>query len=188
MKPRLKPTQSARLMLMRATKPWRCNTALRPRLREKSQFPPPFLSLGILRQKTHELTHVPFCNWCEACVAGAGRSGQHRRKTDSEDGVLETTVQMDYTFFQRGANQAKVLDESVLVTVLTLVDKTSRWPLSIQVPRKGTEKSQYVLNAIELTIPQHARPQASHSASRPRETALFLRWLRLSESGWVPTE
>ncbi|CAJ1362823.1 unnamed protein product, partial [Effrenium voratum] len=132
----------------------------RPRLREKSQFPPPFLSLGILRQKTHELTHVPFCNWCEACVAGAGRSGQHRRKTDSEDGVLETTVQMDYTFFQRGANQAKVLDESVLVTVLTLVDKTSRWPLSIQVPRKGTEKSQYVLNAIELTIPQHARPQA----------------------------
>ncbi|CAJ1332079.1 unnamed protein product [Effrenium voratum] len=100
----------------------------------------------------HELTHVPFCNWCEACVAGAGRSGQHRRKTDSEDGVLETTVQMDYTFFQRGANQAKVLDESVLVTVLILVDKTSGWPLSIQVPRKGTEKSQRVLNAIELYL------------------------------------
>ncbi|CAJ1343921.1 unnamed protein product [Effrenium voratum] len=88
-------------------------------------------------------------------------------ETDSEDGVLETTVQMGYTFFQRGANQAKVLDESVLVTVLTLVDKTSGWPLSIQVPRKGTEKSQYVLNAIELHINTlgHKRERSSCGGS-----------------------
>ena len=97
----------------------------------------------------HSLTHLPFANWCESCIAGAGRDGHHRRKQDSADGALESVVQADYTFFARNAHQARVQDESALVTVLTLVDKASGWPVSLQVPRKGSECSAYVLNIAE---------------------------------------
>ena len=100
----------------------------------------------------HELTHVPYAPWCEACLCGAGRAGQHRRKVDVADGALKTVVQADYTFFQRGAHQALVEDESTLVTVLTLVDSTSGWPLSVQVPKKGSEHGAYVMNAVELYL------------------------------------
>ena len=46
----------------------------------------------------HSLTHLPFANWCESCIAGAGRDGHHRRKQDLADGALESVVQADYTF------------------------------------------------------------------------------------------
>ena len=100
-------------------------------------------------RERHLLTHLPFAPWCESCICGAGRDGHHRRKQDTEDGFLESVVQADYTFFARNANQARVEDESALVTVLTLVDKASGWPLSLQVPRKGAECSNYVLNTVE---------------------------------------
>ena len=77
----------------------------------------------------HMLTHVPFKPWCEHCIQGAGRGG-HRRKTDPADGSLETVVQMDYTFYSRGANQHRIEGESTLVTVLNLVDKDTGWPLA----------------------------------------------------------
>ena len=72
------------------------------------------------------------------------------RKT--REGVLEATAQMDYTFYSRGAQQ-KIApdDESVLVTVLTLVGDTG-WPCSVQVPRKGQECGPFVLDAIELYL------------------------------------
>eukprot|EP00435_Cladocopium_sp_Y103_P036515 s3200_g9.t1 len=47
------------------------------------------------------------------------------------------------------ADQARVEDESALVTVVTLVDKASGWPLFVQVPREGAECSSYVLNTVE---------------------------------------
>ena len=65
---------------------------------------------------------------------GPGPSGHHRRRTDAGDGSLETVVKHT---------------ESVLVTVLNLVDEDTGWPLSTQVPRKGRESSAYVLDAVE---------------------------------------
>lgn len=100
----------------------------------------------------HNLTHVPYAPWCEACVCGSGRENQHRRQdfTGTED--LEAIVQMDYTFLSRNAHQEEVEGEATLVTILNLVDKASGWPLSIQVPRKGAEKSDYVMDAAELYL------------------------------------
>ena len=96
----------------------------------------------------HELTHLPFAPWCECCVNGAGKDGHHRRKTDFT-GTDEAVIQMDYTFFERNSQQSRVENESSLVTVLTLVDTSCGWPLSIQVPRKGAEQGPYVLNTVE---------------------------------------
>ncbi|CAE7530574.1 RE1 [Symbiodinium natans] len=104
-------------------------------------------------KERHRLTHLPFQSWCPECVQGAGRGGHHRRKKDAGEGALEATVQMDYTFYSRGAQQRLAPEnESVLVTVLTLVDRDTGWPCSVQVPRKGQECGPFVLDAIELYL------------------------------------
>ncbi|CAE7235731.1 RE1 [Symbiodinium natans] len=104
-------------------------------------------------KERHRLTHLPFQSWCPECVQGAGRGGHHRRKKDAGEGALEATVQMDYTFYSRGAQQRLAPEnESVLVTVLTLVDRDTGWPCSAQVPRKGQERGPFVLDAIELYL------------------------------------
>ena len=59
-------------------------------------------------------------------------------------------VQMDYTFYSRGAQQRLApVDESILVTVLTLVDRDTGWPCSVQVPKKGAECGNFVLDTVE---------------------------------------
>ncbi|CAE7434553.1 PARP6, partial [Symbiodinium sp. KB8] len=71
--------------------------------------------------------------WCPECVQG-----------------LEAVVQMDYTFYSRGAQQRLApVDESILVTVLTLVDRDTGWPCSVQVPKKGAECGNFVLDTVE---------------------------------------
>ena len=59
-------------------------------------------------------------------------------------------VQMDYTFYSRGAQQRQAPeDESILMTVLTLVDRDTGWPCSVQVPKKGAECGNFVLDTVE---------------------------------------
>ncbi|OLP75531.1 hypothetical protein AK812_SmicGene44654, partial [Symbiodinium microadriaticum] len=71
-------------------------------------------------KERHRLTHLPFQAWCPECVQGAGRGGMHRRKPDTGDKGQEAVVQMDCTFYSRGAQQRQAPeDESILVTVLT---------------------------------------------------------------------
>ena len=103
-------------------------------------------------REKHVLTHVPCASWCESCMCGMGRHDKHKRQKREDDGGLENVVQIYYTFLSRGAQQTKVEDEATLVTILTLIDKSSGWPLSIQVPRKGAEKSAYVVDAIQLFL------------------------------------
>jgi hypothetical protein len=120
---------------------------LEPHAPEPAALPVPDEPSAEEKQR-HLLTHLPYAPWCEQCVAGAGRDGQHRRKQIGENCQLETVVQADCPFFARNAQQSLVEDESTLVTVLTFVDKTSAWPLSLQVTKKG-DCSQYVLNTVE---------------------------------------
>ena len=101
-------------------------------------------------KERHRLTHLPFQAWCPECVQGAGRGGMHRRKPDTGDKGQEAVVQMDYTFYSRGAQQRQAPeDESILVTVLTLVDRDTGWPCSVQVPKKGAECGNFVLDTVE---------------------------------------
>ena len=101
-------------------------------------------------KERHRLTHLPFQAWCPECVQGAGRGGMHRRKADTGEKGLEAVVQMDYTFYSRGAQQRQAPeDESILVTVLTLVDRDTGWPCSVQVPKKGAECGNFVLDTVE---------------------------------------
>ncbi|CAE7521947.1 RE1 [Symbiodinium sp. CCMP2592] len=115
-------------------------------------------------RERHKLTHVPFAPWCPECVQGAGRGGQHRRKTDTGERGLEAVVQMDYTFYSRGAQQKQAPeDESTLVTVLTLVDKDTGWPCSVQVPKKGAECGKFVLDTVEQYLNTLGAVEGEHS-------------------------
>jgi hypothetical protein len=44
----------------------------------------------------HEVSHLPFRNWCAACVRGRGKSMQHRSLDEQE---TVSTFSIDYGFF-----------------------------------------------------------------------------------------
>ena len=52
-------------------------------------------------QRMHQLTHVPFASWCEACVRGRGRDRPHRslpEVTEETAATAGTVIQIDYCF------------------------------------------------------------------------------------------
>ena len=44
----------------------------------------------------HNISHLPFRNWCPHCVKGRGREADHRRQPRTERGVDE--FHLDYSF------------------------------------------------------------------------------------------
>ncbi|CAE7346516.1 unnamed protein product, partial [Symbiodinium microadriaticum] len=101
--------------------------------------------------------------------------------------ALEAVVQMDYTFYSRGAQQRQAPeDESILVTVLTLVDRDTGWPCSVQVPKKGAECGNFVLDTVEqyLNTLGHSRVTLQiDSEGSLRSVATAIRRL-LEEERW----
>ena len=74
----------------------------------------------------HNLTHLPFRNWCAHCVRGTGRSADHRVR-EREDGLPE--VHMDYCFLGTEGESTE--------TVLVLRERPHRMTMSTIVPMKG---------------------------------------------------
>ena len=98
----------------------------------------------------HNLHHANFEPWCETCVAGQGRSKQHRRKKeDPKDHIIYS----DYMFFTR---DGKLIDkeegkkEKGLVTVLTAICKDSQMSFATVVPMKGN--SEYAVKSMTSWI------------------------------------
>ena len=57
------------------------------------------LNPGRQEVQEHELTHIPYRNWCVHCARGAGRSDSHRRRArQSERGQRMTTWSIDFAF------------------------------------------------------------------------------------------
>ena len=44
----------------------------------------------------HNLTHLPYRNWCKHCVFGKGRAAPHYKRTKREDSLAE--IRFDYCF------------------------------------------------------------------------------------------
>ncbi|CAJ1383334.1 unnamed protein product, partial [Effrenium voratum] len=114
---------------------------------------------------THSMTHLPFQPWCELCVAGKSKEDPHRRRANADIGVEKTPViQIDYLFL--GRNAAVVEEESSLFTMLVAIDVDSGWPFALQIPRKGLEHGQYVLNNLTLWLNNlgHDKAVVQHDA------------------------
>ena len=75
----------------------------------------------------HNLTHLPFRNWCRHCIRGKERSADHRVEA-RHDGMAE--VHMDYCFMNTA-------DGEVKHTILVAREKFTRMTLATEVPMKG---------------------------------------------------
>ena len=86
---------------------------------------------------THEITHLPYRNWCEVCVQGRGKNMQHR-KGKQERGLPE--IHMDYMFI--GPKDAPGMTKTCLV----IREAETRMTLAIMVPAKGRQT--YVIDRV----------------------------------------
>ena len=58
----------------------------------------------------HNLTHIPYRNWCPICIA-AGREDAHRRGAMDEEGeTICPTIGFDYAFWGEGAKRVEDMD------------------------------------------------------------------------------
>ena len=78
----------------------------------------------------HNLTHLPFRNWCPLCVQGRGRAADQVTQP-REDGPLETHV--DYCFPATADTRDKY-------TLLVAREKGTRMTMATVVPMKGVSQ------------------------------------------------
>jgi len=68
----------------------------------------------------HEMTHLPFRNWCRHCVKGRGVETPHRKSERDERGIPE--VHVDYAF-----PTSTVGTEGLIVLVARRKNVTAEW-------------------------------------------------------------
>ena len=103
---------------------------LQPEARDVLRRRPACLPSAEERQR-HEVTHLPFRDWCKVCVAGAANDWGHRRDRGLEE-LAVPEVHFDYCF-----PRDKVGGEYVVVLVGR--DRETRMTFSHVVPVKGGE-------------------------------------------------
>ena len=103
---------------------------MEPRADEPGDVPPPprprevrpsAMRPGAESVRLHNLTHCPYQNWCEVCVASKGRSDHyHREAPQPIDGDI-ARIQMDFMFV--GAEGTFVDEPRAKATVLMVICK-----------------------------------------------------------------
>ena len=76
----------------------------------------------------HQLTHLPYRNWCPHCVKGRGKERDHRKHEVDEPGLPEYHV--DYCFPGNA--------EGEKLTVLAIVERHTKMRKAVVVPAKGS--------------------------------------------------
>ena len=87
----------------------------------------------------HELTHLPYRDWCPICVQGRGR--QHNYKTPR---IRQPVVQVDFAYI-------KTNQEPLPTAVLTAVDATTQLCMACLVPDKSS-MTDYMINNLQAFI------------------------------------
>jgi hypothetical protein len=89
-------------------------------------------------RKEHEMTHLPYRNWCRHCVRGRGKEAAHCRQ-DAVEGALHE-LHFDFAFMGEEDEPKKC------VTMLVVRERRSRMTLATAVPSKST--GQFVVNRV----------------------------------------
>ena len=89
----------------------------------------------------HEMTHLPFRNWCRHCIMGRGTERGHFR-TERDPGAIPE-VHVDYCFpcgtgMKPRTSREKASEAAGSMTVLVMRDRDTRMTAAVVVPRKGT--------------------------------------------------
>ena len=87
--------------------------------------------------EAHNVSHIPFRNWCPACVRGRGKSVAHRT-VSGKDTDQVPVISVDYGFFGapgEGPGQPEVRDADL--PVLVAFDRKTKAVWGHPVPAKG---------------------------------------------------
>ena len=88
----------------------------------------------------HNITHVPYRNWCPHCVRGRGKDLDHRRSVDENRYVHEFSF--DYCFMGN--------DGGSKVTILVGRERTTGMTMATVVPAKGSSGQFAVLKVLDF--------------------------------------
>ena len=84
----------------------------------------------------HNVSHLPYRDWCPACVRGRGKSIPHRKVVDKEEDQLPV-ISIDYGFFGApGVDGATGVADHEM-PVMIVFDRASKSIWSHVVPSKG---------------------------------------------------
>ena len=102
-------------------------------------------------RREDSLTHVPFRNWCRACVWSRSEENPHRPQTLYERKHQDkTTIQLDYTF-PWGDGDCKVL---------TMTETKTGYTCATMVLAKGSG-NRYAVHALQQIIDEVGDPEAN---------------------------
>ena len=127
-------------------------TADRPIIHPMSSPPEP----SPQERAEHNLHHATYASWCPRCVAGQGRQAPHmQRHTDTPEHI----VYADFMYFSSKGEEVQPgdlpegADGGDVVTVLTAIDKDSRWPFAVVIPsKKIDDPNSYAVKSLETWL------------------------------------
>ena len=98
----------------------------------------------------HEIDHMPYRCWCEACVAGRGIGDQHRAGPESQ----VPTVSFDYLLVTKKGIKLKgeVDAEQVLLKILVVKDSRGKMISAHVVKTKGFDDDGYAVEKLKRDI------------------------------------
>ena len=86
---------------------------------------------SVEERKEHELTHLPYRDWCRHCVGGRGKEAPHKKQDGGGD-LHE--LHLDYAFVGEEGEPGKT------ITILVVRERKTRMTLATAVPSKSTGK------------------------------------------------
>ena len=99
-------------------------------------------------RELHELTNLPYRDWCDFCVATKARDDHQRAADASEEGRRSiSSAQLDYAYGRSGGNS-----KADLTTVLVGVDSETRMLLAIPVDGKGADLRGQAEHVVRSTL------------------------------------
>ena len=109
----------------------------------------------------HNLTHLPFRNWCIFCVKGKAKDDPHRRKIKQDEEQDIPIISIDYMFMEsrearlrrKEINKSRAEseeEEDKGMPILVLKDSRTKVALARVVPKKG--RDQYAIERLQKDI------------------------------------
>ena len=103
---------------------------------------------GKEERELHELTHLPYRDWCDFCVATKARDDHQRILDPSAEGRRNiSSVQLDYAYGRSGGN-----NKADLTTILVGVDAETRMLLAVSVEGKGADLRGQAEHVVRFTL------------------------------------
>ena len=121
---------------------------------------------------THQLTHLPYQEWCGFCVQGKGRDGAHRRTRPREVGQ-PFLVELDYGFLRTDGEGDELSPILVAVVVETghgfaaKVERKGNDPTAVKAVCKWLDEAGLAGQPVELQTDAEA-PSRSWLEKWPR--------------------